>query len=186
MILIMLHDIIPSLLSMQDRELSLAPDQCLFRQGEAAGALHVVLTGQLNLVRRQEDGSTLILQRPGPGEILAEASLFSAHYHCDGVATTAASVAHIPKRALLGRFRADPDFAEGLTAHLARTVQNARLRSEILSLRTVSARLDTWQGWYGQLPPKGEWRQLADEIGVSPEALYREMAKRQKRVDTTP
>jgi len=32
-----------------------------------------------------------------------------------------------------------------------------------------------------KLPPKGEWRNLANQIGVSPEALYREIAKRRQR-----
>ena len=42
----------------------------------------------------------------------------------------------------------------------------------------VSARLDAWLAWHGELPPRGDWKQLADQIGVSPEALYREMARR--------
>jgi len=40
------------------------------------------------------------------------------------------------------------------------------------------ARLDAWLAWHGDLPSKGDWARLVDEIGVSPEALYREMAKR--------
>jgi hypothetical protein len=33
--------------------------------------------------------------------------------------------------------------------------------------------------WNDGVPKKGERRRIADEIGVSPEALYRELAKRQ-------
>lgn len=29
-----------------------------------------------------------------------------------------------------------------------------------------------------EAPPKGEWKQLAQQIGASPEALYREFARR--------
>jgi transcription termination factor Rho len=35
-----------------------------------------------------------------------------------------------------------------------------------------------WQAWNGSLPEKGGRRRIADEIGVSSEALYRELAKR--------
>ncbi len=53
------------------------------------------------------------------------------------------------------------------------------MRSEILSMRTVVKRLDAWLLSHGdRLPAKGEWKNLALQIGVSPEALYRELARR--------
>ncbi|MCP4184697.1 MAG: hypothetical protein GY761_15500 [Hyphomicrobiales bacterium] len=46
-------------------------------------------------------------------------------------------------------------------------------------MKKVSERLDAWLDWYsGELPHKGEWKEVAAEIGVSPEALYRELASR--------
>jgi hypothetical protein len=57
------------------------------------------------------------------------------------------------------------------------------LRAEILSLKTVSARLDAWMDWNGGvLPNKGEWKLVAGEISVSPEALYRELGRRRDRM----
>jgi hypothetical protein len=51
-----------------------------------------------------------------------------------------------------------------------------------LSLKTVAERLEGWLIWRGGgLPPKGAWKDIAAEIGVSPEALYRELAKRRSR-----
>ena len=47
-----------------------------------------------------------------------------------------------------------------------------------LSLRTVAERLDAWIAASGRYPAKGEWKTVAAEIGNSPEALYRELAKR--------
>ena len=58
---------------------------------------------------------------------------------------------------------------------LGRKVRGA----EILSLRTVAERLDariTWRG--GEVPPRGTWKTVASELGTSPEALYRELARR--------
>ena len=52
-----------------------------------------------------------------------------------------------------------------------------RLRSEILGMKTVAERLDSWLA-FNPLPPKGQWAATADNIGVSPEALYRELARR--------
>jgi len=42
-----------------------------------------------------------------------------------------------------------------------------------------STGLDAWiAGNGGDFPPRGEWKLIAGQIGVSPEALYREIAKR--------
>ena len=37
------------------------------------------------------------------------------------------------------------------------------------------SKLDAWQD---RLPERGEWSGVADDIGLSPEALYREIARR--------
>ena len=71
------------------------------------------------------------------------------------------------------------DVAAAFSTHLAREVREARMRAEILSLKRVSERLDAWLIWNdNQLIDKGKWRLIAGEIGVSPEALYRELARR--------
>ncbi len=178
MISIMPCDIIDLLKSVGGRERSLGPAEYLFHLGEPVVSLFVVLEGHIHLIRHQEDGGAVILQRAGPGEVLAEASLFSATYHCDAVARTSATVQCVPKGQLRNRFRKEPEFAEAWAAHLAREIQNTRFRAEILSLHTVASRLEAWLAWHGEAPPKGEWKQLAQQIGVSPEALYREMAAR--------
>jgi CRP-like cAMP-binding protein len=180
MIAIMSVNIVDLLTSSGGPKRTLGVNEYLFHLGDPVLSLFVVLEGEVSLVRHQEHGSAIILQRAGPGEVLAEASLFSDRYHCDAMARTQASVRSVDKRQTLERLRNDPDFAEGWAAHLAQEIQNARFRSEVLSLKTVASRLDAWMAWHGAIHPKGEWMELADEIGVTPEALYREMAKRRK------
>jgi len=158
----------------------LVPGAYLFHRDEPVAALYIVVEGEVQLTRHQEGGGAIILQRAGPGDILAEASVFSPRYHCDGVARTGAVVQSLGKAKFLDRFRNDPEFAEAWASHLAREVQATRFRSEILTLRTVAERLDAWLAWHGNLPRKGEWVQFAFQVGVSPEALYREMARRRK------
>ena len=76
------------------------------------------------------------------------------------------------------RFDTDSDFAARWASHLAGEIKTARTRTEILALRTVGERLDAWLTLHCGLPDRGNWKQLAEEIGASPEALYRELAKR--------
>ena len=74
-----------------------------------------------------------------------------------------------------------PELAEAWASYLAHEVQRARLQAEILSLKTVTTRLSAWIAWHGALPSKGQWSLVAQEIGVSAEALYREIAHRRRR-----
>lgn len=180
MIYIMSESFADLLGTLEGRVRSLAPGAYLFHFGEPVAAVFVVLSGEIQLRRHQEDGRVVVLQRAAGGDLVAEASLFSDRYHCDAIATAAAQVRAIPKRRLRSRLRSDPDFAEALAARLAREIQSLRFRSELLSLQKVASRLDAWETWHGSLPRKGDWKQLAHQIGVSPEALYREMAKRQR------
>jgi CRP-like cAMP-binding protein len=181
MIEIMSVSLIDDLLRSDGREVAAASGQHLFHVGDEVTALYVVRSGDVHLVRHQSGGAALVLQRAGPGSIVAEASFFSRHYHCDAVAASAVAAKVLPLRALRERFRHDPGFAEAWASHLAREVQAARFRSEVIAMRTVAARLDAWLNWHGgAAPPKGAWRRVADQVGVTPEALYRELARRKK------
>ena len=153
----------------------------VFHLGDPIRVLHFVRHGTIHLVRRQDNGAALILQRAGPGSILAEASVYSDSYHCDAVAECAATTRAVARTDLRRVFERAPKASEIWARYLANEVQRARLIAEILSLATVEARLDAWIGWNKTLPEKGRWRRVAHEIGVSPEALYREIAKRRDR-----
>lgn len=181
MIKIMSSKIFDLLRSSGGSRRALNPGEYLFHLGEPVRRLHLVLAGEVHLVRFDETGGSVILQRTRAGDVVAEASLFAKTYHCDALAKDAATVQSIPQSALRKRLREEPEIAEAFMAHLAHEVQNARFRSEMLSLRTIEARLGAWESWYGEIPPKGEWRNLAQQIGVSPEALYRELARRKQK-----
>ena len=82
---------------------------------------------------------------------------------------------------MLARLRGDPYFAEAWGRYLAHELQKARLHAEILSIKTVAKRLDAWIASHGgETPRKGEWKVVASEIGITPEAVYREMARRRR------
>lgn len=178
MIAIMSCEIMRLLEPLSPQAASFAAGAAVFRLGDPVRLIHLVRAGTVCLLRHHRNGARLVLQRATAGAILAEASVFSDRYHCDAVAATPAATLCVPRHAVLDRIGADGAFARAWAMHLAREVQQARLRAEIMSARAVSARLDAWLTWHGALPPKGEWVGLAAEIGVSPEALYREIAKR--------
>ena len=81
-------------------------------------------------------------------------------------------------------FENDPAFAAAWATHLADEVRTARLRAEILAFKTVADRLGAWIAAKGEFPPKGTWKTVAQEIGISPESLYREIARRRLENDS--
>ncbi len=178
MIVIMFEDIKSSFVGIDRRHFTFAGGETVFHLGDRVHLVHFVTSGAVHLVRHHEAGAPLVLQRAGPGAILAEASLYSDRYQCDALAIASTTIWAIPKPVILARLASTPDFALAWTRRQAYEVQRARLQAEIISMKTVAARLDAWMVWSGSMPQKGEWVGLAAEIGVSPEALYRELANR--------
>ncbi|MBK8840309.1 MAG: Crp/Fnr family transcriptional regulator [Hyphomonadaceae bacterium] len=152
----------------------------LFRRDDPVQNMFLIESGAVQLIRAHRGGGALVLQRASAGSILAEASLFTTSYHCDAITTELVRATLIARRALRKLFLSNPEFAQAWAIHLSGEVRNARRRAEILSLRTVAERLDAWIAEHGRLPDKGGWRGVALEIGASPEALYREIARRRK------
>ena len=163
--------------------LQLRAGALLFQQGDRVRRAFAVRSGLVHLLRRQQDGAEFLLQRAGQGALIAEASLLSARYHCAAEAVVDSQLtswALSDIRALLER---DGAAALAYAAHLASEVRIARLRAEIASLKRVTDRLDAWLAWHEEgLPDKGQWHHVAREISVSPEALYREIARRRRQV----
>ena len=179
MIEIMSEELATLLQGLRGREYEFAAGAPVFHLGDAVRVVHFVRRGAIHLVRTQEDGAALILQRARAGSILAEASVYSDRYHCDARAESDARTWAVAQKDLSRRLDANPELSRDWARHLAHEVQRARLHAEILSLKTVAARLSAWLFWNGALPEKGQWHRIADEIGVTPEAFYRELAKRE-------
>lgn len=152
----------------------------LFHQGDPIRSMYLVVAGALELARVTSTGATIVQQRARPGQILAEASAYSGTYHCDARAVTAAVLRALPVTRFREQLAEDPVVARAWAEHLAHAVQSARMRAEILALRTVAERLDAWLREGSPLPMKGAWQDLAVELGVSREALYRELSKRRR------
>ena len=179
MIMIMSKNFVEQLVVMAEGQRALEEDCYLFHRDDPVAFLFAVTKGAVELVRPQRDGKLIVLQRATRHTVLAEASLYSRTYHCDAIAASPSIVVTVPRDLVLKRLAEDGVFSQFWSQHLAKEMMEARYRSEILSRKTVAERLDTWLTWRGEgLPAKGTWKDVAKQIGVSPEALYRELSKR--------
>lgn len=179
MMAIMSAELMDGLSALPFKARSFATGQHLFHRGDPVATLFQVEQGTVYLQRFTLDGGAAIMQRAAGGALLAEASIFSQVYHCDAIATDPVRVRQFDIREVRRLIDQQPSFASSLAHYLAKEVMTLRSRSEIAMLRTVEARLDAWLALNeGQLPPSGKRVELARELGVSPEALYRELARR--------
>jgi len=176
MMAIMSAELDSLLLELKGHDCEFAAGAPVFHINDPVRIVHFMRRGTIHLVRHQEGGAALILQRARAGSILAEASVYSDHYHCDARADSDAVTWAVARKDLCRRLEAKTEASQAWARYLAHEVQRARLHAEILSLKTVEARLNAWIAWNGVLPGKGQRRRIADEIGVSPEAFYRELA----------
>ncbi|WP_180957613.1 Crp/Fnr family transcriptional regulator [Neptunicoccus cionae] len=157
----------------------------VFRRDDPVQNMYLVRSGTVALERSTADGGFLTLHTATGGMALAEASLFSDKYHCDAVVRSDATVACVKRSDFLTSLGDSRAIALSLIETHAREVQVLRARIEILRLRRVADRLDAWLGFYGE-PSKGEWITVAEQIGVSPPALYRELARRRGKRKSAP
>jgi CRP-like cAMP-binding protein len=160
---------------------SLAPGEPLFRQGDAAAAIYKVESGRLRLIRRTVDDHLVILHTARRGEFFAEASLFADAYHCDAVAAAQSTVRVYQKEIVINALRTDPALAEAFMARLARQLQELRARMELRNIRSARDRvlqyLRLCAGIGGRsIAIDGQLQDIAAEIGITREVLYRTLA----------
>jgi CRP-like cAMP-binding protein len=132
-------------------------------------------------VRHLEDGTTVILHSARSGETFAEASAFAEAYHCDAVAEVASRVAAVPKSEFLAALARDPEASFRFARLLADQVRDLRSRLEIRNIRSAPERLMAWLRLRAAgRPPTAvlgqTWSDVAAEVGLSREAVYRALA----------
>jgi CRP-like cAMP-binding protein len=160
---------------------ALAPGEVLFRQGDPAAAIYKVESGRLRLIRRTVDDHLVILHTARRGEFFAEASLFADAYHCDAVAAAQSSVRVYQKEIVINALRTGPALAEAFMARLARQPQELRARMELRNIRSARDRVLQYlrlsAGIGGRsVALDGQLQDIAAEIGITREVLYRTLA----------
>lgn len=162
-------------------ERKLKAGESLFRVGDRTAGVYEIAAGRVRLARVDRSGHEVVLHVAGAGDTIAEASLYSPHYHCDAIASTDAVVRLYPKAAVLSAFAQNAALAQAFTAMLARQVMSLRTRVEQRNIRSARERL-----WHylsanadaagRQVTLHGTLKDLAAELGLSHEALYRTLA----------
>ncbi|XWN33065.1 MAG: Crp/Fnr family transcriptional regulator [Devosia sp.] len=151
----------------------------VFSRGAEVSHMYLVRVGHVCLTRVLPDGTKLILHRASEGSLVADASLFADVYHCDAICETDVRAAFLPCK-LLTAALCQNDLVLPCLQNVAKEVQALRTRIEVMRLRRLRDRLIAYLDLFDP-PETGKWVEVADWIGVTPAALYRELARMRRR-----
>ncbi|WP_168735279.1 Crp/Fnr family transcriptional regulator [Pseudothauera rhizosphaerae] len=163
----------------------LAAGATLFSADTPSAGVYTVVKGRVRLERITERGKEAVLFVAQPGAPFAEASIFSDVYHCSAVAVTNVSVNFYPKQKLLAEFRDNPVFTLAYARMLGHQLMLARTRLERANMNNAGERirhflmLETGPDGYSLERP-GALKELAAELSLTPEALYRTLTQMTK------
>ena len=152
------------------RTIDMQKGEVLFRQSETTSGFYRVVSGCVTLQRTGMGGDTLTLHRAVSGGFFAEASVFSATYHCDAICTEAGRVVKIAKADVVATMQSNPAFSEGFTRLLAIQVQQYRAHIELLAIPSAKERIlaAVQAGYFDSTVTE-----LATRINLTHEACYR-------------
>lgn len=172
----------PEALRSASKVLAVGPGGAVFTRGDPTVGFYEVLSGRVRLARPTVTGQHVTLYVARDGDFLAEASLFSNIYHCDATALVPSEVRVYPKDLVLAEFHSQSDFAKAYIAMISRALIGVRVRNERLVLHSARERI-----WHYLLlnansadhtvTVKGPLKDLAAELGMTHEVLYRTLAR---------
>ncbi|MDP2787525.1 MAG: Crp/Fnr family transcriptional regulator [Pseudomonadota bacterium] len=171
--------LIPPQLEIQAELFELKAGESLFRINDRVRHVFLVVSGEVRLVRRDRNGTEVVLQR-SRGGFFAEASLDNQAYHCDAVVTEAGVLLQFPVSAFRSALDEVADFRNAWMTHLAREVRKLRAQCERLSLHRAEDRITHYiesEGIGGTIILNQSRKSWATDLGLSHEALYRALRR---------
>ncbi|HJV51909.1 MAG TPA: Crp/Fnr family transcriptional regulator [Noviherbaspirillum sp.] len=167
--------LVPGALRDAATEILLGKSDTLCSIGDRPLYMLCVLEGELRLIRRTENGASIVLQRATRG-FIAEASLEAPRYHCEIVAAENTRVLRLPIDGFRRALRDDEAFRNAWMTRLMREVRQLRAQCERLSLHSAAERIEHYieaEGNNGRFELRQSKKAWAAELALSHEALYR-------------
>lgn len=171
-------------LSGQAAKQSYAAQAIVFSEGDDAAALFILADGNIDLIKSTPDGREQLVRSVKPGELFAEAAMFSGTlYPATAIARTDSTLIVVTKPSFLEIVRDHPEVALAIMGTMAKLLRHLNKLVSDLSLGSVTQRLARYLideskrcgALSFDLPiPKKE---LAIKLGTVPETLSRTLKK---------
>lgn len=163
----------------------------LFREGETARGLFVVVEGGVKIYRAGTDGREQVLHVEEPGHSVAELPLLDgAPYPASARASEASKILFLPRDSFQWLYQNNPEIADATIRELGRRLRKVVRLVDKLSLKDVPARVATAlleiAAATGELQEGGEFtleatqEELAGELGTTRESVSRALSALRK------
>lgn len=162
-------------------ELRPASGDRLFWTGDPITGMYFVREGLVTLVRTLESGQDVVVQRAGPGELLAEASLFADHYHCDAICETDVACAVFTKQDFQDAL-SRPEVSLAVLKIYSRSIRELRTQIELRNIKRADERVLAYLSLlpadgHGWRRPGLAWTDIGRTLGLTHEAIYRAVSR---------
>ncbi|MBE9166502.1 Crp/Fnr family transcriptional regulator [Pleurocapsales cyanobacterium LEGE 06147] len=156
--------------------------QVLFHHRDPAKYIFALEVGRIRLVRYTCEGNLVVFQIVRAGESFAESALFTELYHCNAVVDVPSRVICYPKTVVWEVLQNNSDLALSFLRRFERKNQSLKT---LLELRSIHSARDRILQYLLFSASPGEttivfdrsYKDIANELGLSPETLYRTLAE---------
>jgi CRP-like cAMP-binding protein len=172
------------LAELQPTDLKLSKGDYLFKQGSVVSNIYYIKSGRVKMIRNTIDGFSVLLHTGKSGETIAEASLFSSHYHCFAIADLNTEISLVRKQDLLQFLQHKPEEMMKLLAIFSQKIRELRSLNEIKNIRSAKERILSYiiinMNANKEMMLDISLKDTAQKIGLAHETFYRELKKLQE------
>jgi len=170
------------------RVMKIKKGEMIFNEGDKAGALYVLVSGVVTLVKYSPSGKEQFIRIVKNGEMFAEAALFSGgDYPVSAIATESSELLSLKREHLLKFLEERPSVSLEIIGAMANLLLHLNNLLTELSLGTVETRLATYllkknRSFKNNIVVLDiSKRELAFKLGTIPETLSRSFRKLEKK-----
>lgn len=169
------------LTQLNSTEVVLEKGEVLFSQGNGVASFYYVKAGKIKLIRNTIEGGELLIHVALPGEVFAEASLFSSEYHCSAITVIKSNILSYKKHEFLQHLEQNPSIMRQLLKTFSQQVRNLRAINEIKNIHSAKDRILAFikneMDEHKELALDMPLKDIAYKIGLAHETFYRELKK---------
>lgn len=164
--------------------------ETLYAQGEPGAMLFVLLDGSMKLTRRTDGAREHVIRLVRPGEVLAEAALFSGGaYAATATALEESRVLAVDAQRLAAQLRRDPHLAWNVLQRLGKRIEELQTQTELLATHTAEQKVAAYlMNRYRVVAPEDaviasscRRSDLASLLALAPETLCRVITEFKRR-----
>lgn len=169
---------------------NLVAGQTLFHFRDPAEYIFALEVGRIRLVRYTREGNLVVFQIVRATESFAESALFSELYNCNAIAEIPSRVVAYPKTTVTEVLQHNPDLTLSLLRRFERKSQSLKQLLELRSIRSARDRilqylLFSTNSGETRIDFDRSYKDIATELGLSPETLYRTLAELEREAIIT-